>query len=591
MMLFEKLSEKEKDMIKCYIEDNAGNNGQSVTLSAELSYILREWAMNKNYLYNLLGGQFQISKDIEFEADYDELYNQVSILCFNANAADDVGKHAYYFYDSWFEEFVWVNRWNNNSKPDELYQIRDQLAYMLDIANLVKNVWNDASFAVPNPKNPEKPIRVSTGSKLTKMIGKIAAAYDLPYFEDFRIKHSQALNQKKLKGRLTLSIHPLDYMTMSDNECDWSSCMSWKEDGCYRQGTVEMMNSPMVLVAYLESVNNPMTVRTSDGTELWNNKKWRELFIVNDDILCEVKSYPYRNKYITIEVLKWLKELDNNLRSEHFISKMAREQEGREYEDYWSENYHAFDTYGDPVGSDYVVEHHITVKPYTKLMYNDFAGGHLGYFPRYFEKRSSTTLEFCYSGESECMICGSTGDSFEWDSEGDVMCLNCSGYTRCDRCDDRIYNEDDSYEVDGETLCESCYEYSTQEDTLTGTLHLMSNLYRLYVRVSGSGEGDKAKFYTKPLMIYDEDYDKMHSGESSFITGKIQYQKYETFYWHELGFIDLNQLKPETIAKIVENTDVYWAVERGDVNADNPEEVMNSYSDGYTEDVFHLYAD
>lgn len=590
MMLFEKLSEKEKDMIKCYIEDNAGNNGQSVALSAELSYILREWAMNKNYLYNLLGGQFQISKDIEFEADYDELYNQVASLCFNANAADDVGKHAYRFYDSWYEKFVWINRWNANCEQNEFYPIRDQLSCMLEIGKLVGNVWDEHSFSVPNPKNLEKPIRVAQGSKLTKMIGKIAAAYDLPYFEDFRIKHSQALNQKKLKGRLTLSIHPLDYMTMSDNKCDWSSCMSWKEDGCYRQGTVEMMNSPMVLVAYLESVNNPMTVRTSDGTEFWNNKKWRELFIVNDDILCEVKSYPYRNKYITIEVLKWLKELDNNLRSEHFISKMVREQEGRDYEDYWSEDYHAFNTYGDPTGSDYVAEHHITVKPYTKLMYNDFASGHLGYFPRHFEKRSFTTLEFCYSGESECVVCGSTGDSFEWDSEGDVMCLNCSGYTRCDRCDDRIY-DGDTYEVDGETLCESCYEYGTQEDTLTATLHLTGNLYKLFVRVPGSGEGDKAKFYTKPLMIYGEDYDKMLEGKSSFITGEIQHQRYETFYWHNLDFIDLNQLKPETIAKIVENTDVYWGVDRGDVNADNPEEVMNSYSNGHIEDVFHLNDD
>lgn len=583
MMLFEKLSEKEKDMIKCYIEDNAGNNGQSVTLSAELSYILREWAMNKNYLYNLLGGQFQISKDIEFKADHDELYKQINKLCFNANAADDVGKHAFYFYDSWCEKFIWGIRRNSNCEPNELYSIRNQLSYMLDTDNLVDNVWDNDSFAVPNPKNPEKPIRVARGSKLTKMIGKIAAAYDLPYFEDFRIKHSQALNQKKLKGRLTLSIHPLDYMTMSDNECDWSSCMSWKEDGCYRQGTVEMMNSPMVLVAYLESVNSPMTVRTSDGTEYWNSKKWRELFIVNNDILCEVKSYPYRNKYITIEVLKWLKELDNNLRSENFIS----EQKGREYEDYWSEDYHAFDTYGDPTGSDYVVEHHITVKPYTKLMYNDFAGGHLGYFPKHFEERSFTTIEFCYSGESECVVCGSTGNNFERDSEGDVMCLNCSDYTKCDRCDYRIY-DGNIYEVDGETLCESCYEYETQEDTLTATLHLTDNLYRLFVRVPGSGKGDKAKFYTKPLMIYDEDFDKMLSGESSFITGKIQYQKYETFYWHELGFIDLNQLKPKTIAKIVENTNVYWGVKRGDVNVNNPEEVMNFYSNGHTEDVFHL---
>lgn len=584
MMLFEKLSEKEKDMIKCYIEDNAGNNDQYVTLTAELSYILREWAANKTYLYALLGNQFQISKDIEFAADFDELYNQIANLCFNANATDEVGKHAYQFYDSWYEKFVWINRWNDNCESNELYPIRDQLSYMLEIGKLVGNVWNEDSFSVPNPKNPEKPIRVAKGSKLTKMIGKIAAAYDLPYFEDFRIKHSQALNQKKLKGRLTLSIHPLDYMTMSDNECDWSSCMSWKEDGCYRQGTVEMMNSPMVLVAYLESVNNPMTIRTSNGIEHWNSKKWRELFIVNNDILCEVKSYPYRNKYITIEVLRWLKELDNSLRSEHFIDKMPHEQECR---DYWSEDFHAFNTYGHAEGSEYVEEHNIVVKPYTKLMYNDFASGHLGYFPRSCEERESTNIEFCYSGESECMVCGSAGDSFEWDSEGDVICLKCSGCSRCDRCDGRIY-DGEGYEVDGEILCESCYEYNTQEDPLTGTLHLTANLNKLFIRVPGSGEGDKAKFYTKPLWIYYEDYDKMAKGESPFITGKIQYQRLETFYWHELAYIDLNQLKPETIANIVENTDVYWEVERGDVDGENPEEVMNSYSNGHIEDVFHL---
>lgn len=584
MMLFEKLSEKEKDMIKCYIEDNAGNNGQSVALSAELSYILREWAMNKNYLYNLLGGQFQISKDIEFEADYDELYKQVVNLCFNANAADDIGKHAYYFYDSWYEKFVWgVNRWNSNCEPNELYSIRDQLSYMLDIDKLVGNVWDSDSFAVPNPKNPEKPIRVARGSKLTKMIGKIAAAYDLPYFEDFRIKHSQALNQKKLKGRLTLSIHPLDYMTMSDNECDWSSCMSWKEDGCYRQGTVEMMNSPMVLVAYLESVNSPMTVRTSDGTEYWNSKKWRELFIVNNDILCEVKSYPYRNKYITIEVLKWLKELDNNLRSEHFISKMAREQKDREYEDYWSEDYHAFDTYGDPTGSDYVVEHHITVKPYTKLMYNDFAAGHLGYFPKYFEKRSFTTLEFCYSGESECVVCGSTGDNFEWDSEGDVMCLNCSGYTRCDRCDDRIYDED-FYEVDGEILCESCYEYGTDEDILTGNLHLISNLSKVFVKVPGTED----KFYKRPLLIYDEDYNDLCDGECSFFNGKIKHQRYESFFWHDLDYITTDQLTDKAIAAIIRNSNTFWTAEKEKIDESDSKVIMDLYSDGKICKFFEL---
>lgn len=571
MMLFDKLSDKEKAMIKSYIEDNAANNGQHMSLKANLSYILREWDANKSYLYTLLGNQFQISKDIEFEADFDELYEKVSKSCFDANASEEVGKHSYTFYEEWFDRFVYSTSHQYKSK---LYDVRNQLIYMLDTTNLVSNVWSDASFAVPNPKNPEKPIRVSTGCKITKMIGKIAAAYDLPYFEDFRIKHSQALNQKKLKGRLTLSIHPLDYMTMSDNECDWSSCMSWKEDGCYRQGTVEMMNSPMVLVAYLESANNPMAIPLSDGKiEYWNSKKWRELFIVNDNIICEVKSYPYRNKYITGEVLNWLKELDNKVRSEYWVNQMIREVENTEYKDYWSEKYCAFDTYGEPVGSEYVIEHQITVKPYTTLMYNDFSTGHLGYFPRYVEDRPKTKIEFCYSGKSECMICGAAGEKFTWDSEGDTICLDCSGYSRCDVCDDRIY-DGDSYIVDDNILCESCYEYGTDEDILNGDLHLNSNLFKVFVKVPETED----KFYKRPLLIYNEDYNDLCEGKCDFFNGKIKHQSYETFFWNELDYITMDQLTDKAIAAIIRNSNIYWSEEK--INKLNSKTIMDLYSDG-----------
>lgn len=581
MMLFDKLSDKEKAMIKSYIEDNAANNGQHTSLKADLSYILREWNANKGYLYNMFGNQFQISKDIEFEADFDELYEKVSKNCFDAFASEEVGKHSYAFYEQWLNRFVYSTSRQYESK---LYDVRNQLAYMLDTINLVNNVWNSSSFSVPNPKNPEKPIRVSTGSKLTKMIGKIALAYDIPYFEDFRIRHSQALNQKKLKGRLTLSIHPLDYMTMSDNECDWSSCMSWKEDGCYRQGTVEMMNSPMVLVAYLESANNPMAIPLSDGkVEYWNSKKWRELFIVNNNIICEVKSYPYRNKYITGEVLDWLKDLDNKVRSESLVNQMIREVEGTEYKDYWSEKYHAFDTYDNPAGSEYVVEHQIAVKPYTTLMYNDFYTGHLGYFPRYVEDRPKTKIEFCYSGKSECMICGAAGEKFTWDSEGDTICLDCSEYTKCDRCDDRIYDED-FYEVDGEILCESCYEYDTDEDILTGNLHLISNLSRVFVKVPGTED----KFYKRPLLIYDEDYNDLCDGECSFFNGKIKHQRYESFFWHDLDYITTDQFTDKAIAAIIRNSNTFWTAEKEKIDESDSKVIMDLYSDGKICKIFEL---
>lgn len=570
MMLFDKLSDKEKAMIKSYIEDNAANNGQYTPLKADLSYILREWDAHKGYLYALLGNQFQISKDIEFEADFDELYERVSQSCFDAYASEEVGKHSYAFYEAWFNRFIY-----STFNKSELYDVRNKLTCMLDTTNLVYNVWKEATFSVPNPKNPEKPIRVSTGSKLTKMIGKIAAAYDLPYFEDFRIKHSQALNQKKLKGRLTLSIHPLDYMTMSDNECDWSSCMSWKEDGFYRQGTVEMMNSPMVLVAYLESANNPMTIPLTNGEfGYWNNKKWRELFIVNNDIICEVKSYPYRNKYITGEVLNWLKELDNKVRSKYWINQTNEEDKSTEYEDYWSEKYHAFDTYGNPSGSEYVVEHQITVKPYTTLMYNDFNKGHLGYFPRYVEDKPSTKIKFCYSGKSECMICGTAGEDFSWDSEGDTLCLNCSRYRKCDRCDDRIYDED-FYKVDGEILCESCYEYYTDEDILYGDLHLDSNLVKVFVKVPGTED----KFYKRPLLIYNDDYYDLCNGKCNFFNGKIKHQDYKTFFWYELDYITMDQLTDKVIAAIVENSNIFYQIEK-EIDESDSKTIMDLYSDG-----------
>lgn len=572
MMLFDKLSEKEKAMIKSYIEDNAANNGQHTSLKADLSYILREWNANKGYLYNMFGNQFQISKDIEFEADFDELYEKVSKSCFDAYASEEVGKHSYTFYEEWLNRFVYSTSHQYESK---LYEVRNQLAYMLDTTNLVSNVWNGSSFSVYNPQNPEKPIRVSTGSKLTKMIGKIALAYDIPYFEDFRIRHSQALNQKKLKGRLTLSIHPLDYMTMSDNECDWSSCMSWKEDGCYRQGTIEIMNSPMVLVAYLESANNPMAIPLSDGkVEYWNSKKWRELFIVNNNIICEVKSYPYRNKYITGEVLDWLKELDNKVRSENWANQVIREVEGTEYKDYWSEKYHAFNTYDNPAGSEYVIEHQITVKPYTTLMYNDFCTGHLGYFPRYVEDRTETKIEFCYSGKSECMICGTAGEKFTWDSEGDTICLDCSGYTRCDICDDSIY-DGDFYRVDGNILCESCYEYGTDEDILYGDLHLNSNLARVFVKVPGTED----KFYKRPLLIYNDDYYDLCDGKCSFFNGKIKYQDYETFFWDELNYITMDQLTDKAIAAIIRNSNIFCQIEK-EIDELDSKTIMDLYSDG-----------
>ena len=78
---------------------------------------------------------------------------------------------------------------------------------------------------------------------------------------------------------------------MSTNDYNWNSCMDWTGSGEYRRGTVEMMNSPMVICAYLKSDVQQMHF---NGYE-WPSKKWRAWIVVNKDaILCN-RNYPYTN--------------------------------------------------------------------------------------------------------------------------------------------------------------------------------------------------------------------------------------------------------------------------------------------------------
>ena len=89
--------------------------------------------------------------------------------------------------------------------------------------------------------------------RLKKFIFEHIEYFAADEWEEIRLAHSQIFNTNKMTGTLCLSIHPLDYATASDNDNGWSSCMSWRDDGCYRMGTVEMMNSPMVICAYFAS--------------------------------------------------------------------------------------------------------------------------------------------------------------------------------------------------------------------------------------------------------------------------------------------------------------------------------------------------
>jgi hypothetical protein len=337
----------------------------------------------------------------------------------------------------------------NDSKGREFTRAVDDLIYsnygaygeikfLLYDESLSSNIYSGSTFKIPLPDGTT--LVVNNGCKTSKVLGKIAAAFDLPGYEEFRIAHSMILNQKTLKGNLCISIHPLDYMTMSYNDCGWTSCMDWTEGGEYRRGTIEMMNSECVIVAYL-TAKEPL--RWEDYE--WSNKKWRQLFIVTPDVICGVKGYPYCNENLEKIVADWLRELSFWDYSDEYIS-------------FRQDSMNTL-----PNGN----EVHISFS--TDAMYNDFGScSHHGYFG----KNVSDNIWQSYSGLSECMCCGGCKD---FDDERALVCNNCEELYRCYDCGDR-FDASEMHLVDDEWLCDYCFSEAASECCLTNEVHLNYNL-------------------------------------------------------------------------------------------------------------------
>lgn len=506
--LFNLLSEEEKTMASAYIRAYAFDETRSESEYAPLEHILRIWEENKSKsLFKMLGEKLIISKEITFDMPAEELEAEMNKRIFGA-------------YDSPARKFVEAMHskfgygWGDERKATRL----------LDNEYLIANEYSGDPFNIDLPDG--KILRVNRGCKCTRMLGKIAAAFDLPHFEEFRVAHSMVLNQKSLKGNLCLSIHPLDFMTMSDNASDWSSCMSWEEYGCYRQGTVEMMNSPVVVVAYLTGSEDMYM----PGGFRWNNKKWRELFVVTPEIISNVLAYPYRNAQLSNEALSWIAEL-------------ATASEFGEYEPEALKYDIGHSSYRER--PELFRQRNITVDFYTYQMYNDFGCGHYCYIG----KNVEGDIEVTYSGPSECMGCGSTSNDFG--GEGCLVCDECEPVYYCAHCDDRITGE--VYTVDDETLCDYCYNEHTSEDLYTGEIHLNRNMYEVYLAPKGA---TRKVYEWNHFSIFE---DNMEDAGKEF-TKSGKFHEFENLFQHWY-FVPLEDVTEElakamgysSVEKLMEN--------------------------------------
>ena len=473
---------------------------------AGLDKILYEWNLNKtSTLLKLMNNKLILRRPYSYIAQEEAIASIIekSLKNYNNNFID------------WWNELRWGPAIKNTeiefldhapNKPGYNDTIYNFLLNFLTPENLAKNSYQGENCIITFPS--KKTFKIFHGMKPMKILAKFIQEFDGPEdeFEQFRIWHSKQLNQKRMDGELCLSIHPLDFMTMSDNANDWSSCMRWMplrkskvwNHGDYRGGTVSCMNSPYIIVAYLHNPEHKFKI--NDDWE-WNSKQWRELFIVQEEVINEVKGYCFQDENLTNTVLMWIKELAaQNLNwtydnKEVNISENVNTKEKPIYLLYEAGTFMYNDIGTLPLHRGRINLEKILNNSSIQEVKKDKNKDIWSYF-----------LDVPYGGEATCMCCGCIIDP-DNASEDAVFCNDCDNVSRCACCGEPI-RRSELYWVDeyDSPICEYCWENESSYDAFEyDSTHLISNMEDISLLLGYDENGNKV-WYDYTVYCYQPQY-------------------------------------------------------------------------------------
>jgi len=473
---------------------------------------LEDWSHANQKLYKLLGNQFVYTQDITYERNKNELKKDIENIDSDFPSLWRDFINFLYHYDEYKtlkEEKKRMYFWTKEGTYFKNNNTQFLFHSFLYAETLVEGVVMPLDTVIKERKDgAAREYRMQGGCKIFRAITQTLKYYkdELEEFrkiwnkeaeiagnkgvddifaelEKYRVQYSIVTNNRRITGKLHISINPIDYLTMSDNASKWSSCMSWTDAGCYRVGTIEMMNSNNVLCCYMTKgkdkgydffYRDPFYINEDEeedskdrNIEEWTcpDKKWRQLFYITKDIIVNGKPYPFANPDISKIVLKIIKDL-------------AKKNLNWEY-DFGPERYLDMKY----LHSDYAMERAKSYRKYSprkkniifdsKGMYNDMIADKNTEYWCYRNKVDKPKI-ISYSGKAKCLCCKKPiihlnldleYDDGDFDSYHDkylncdnVICEDCAStkYT-CDACES-ITTLDKFVDVAGCHLCESCYE-------------------------------------------------------------------------------------------------------------------------------------
>lgn len=337
---------------------------------------------------------------------------------------------------------------------------------------------------------------VPSSKEIIKKGSKIVKAFkffekDKIVLDEIQTIASRLIQEDKIEGYLTFSVHPLDFLSSSENNYNWRSCHSL--DGEYKAGNLSYMLDQSTIVVYLSSKETSI-LPNFPNTVPWNSKKWRVLFFLSNDwnMLFSGRQYPFASKNGIKIVLN------------HFSKLMSGSEDSAFFRDWEDKLIDKVDLNGGelsltcdyvPVGyrlmplkdliQDKIPQGQDSALHYNDLLYSSCYKPIYSYCfnSLYYLKPTGTTTKethFEIGGTPKCLRCGEEEIKYS-NTMQCPKCVaiygDCEDEERCDCCNRRMSLKDVGYWVDDFYLCPSCYEEYSKTCAVCGERHF-TNIMR-----------------------------------------------------------------------------------------------------------------
>lgn len=309
-------------------------------------------------------------------------------------------------------------------------------------------------------------LNIPKGAKLTKSFKFFLS--DEGQLREVQDWASQVIQKNKISGKICLSIHPLDFLSSSENLYNWRSCHAL--DGEYRAGNISYMVDSSTVICYLKS-EEPAILPDFPKNIAWNNKKWRMLlhFSLDKSMLFAGRQYPFSSQ----EILKFLSDV---------LLTSGKLGEWTNWTNYKIRNLNTQENeLGELQFPDPLIPVGRTLKRLGLLVKDEKGSYHYNdvlhsscYDPQYCYRKSKehwkwgdlptgaslNTTKFVIGGVAKCVHCGEE----KIGCRDGFLCQACdqnysqNDWVHCSDCGVRIHPDDVYYLANGDLVCPSCVQ-------------------------------------------------------------------------------------------------------------------------------------